>query len=407
VPGEVLIVGAGPAGAASALLLARAGLRVTLVEREADFERVFRGEGLMPSGVDALLEMGLGGLLAAIPCRRLESWDVYVGGQPVFSVPEPVAELGERAVRVIPQPAFLEALVAEAGRFRGFRFESGVGVRGLLREQGRVVGVRLQGGGGGEEERRADLVLGCDGRASTVRARAGLELRLLPEHYDVAWFKLPAPPRLQERCCMMLMTASPARAAACYTSWDGCLRFALLIPKGRLRALRPVEWVDEMARTAPPWLAEHLRSSRAGLEGPQLLDVVVGRCPRWSAPGCLLLGDAAHPMSPIRAQGINLALRDAIVAANHLVPALRRGAAPEALDAAAVAVQVEREPEVVRAQTLQLRDARGLGSRAAPLLLFLARHLGRAFGRYDWARRAWLRAQHDLRFGSTEVRLRV
>ncbi|MGH7822051.1 MAG: FAD-dependent oxidoreductase, partial [Candidatus Binatia bacterium] len=113
---RVVIVGAGPGGAATALLLARAGVGVTLVEREIGFDRVFRGEGLMPSGVDALFEMGLRDLLGSIPSRKLESWDIYIDGEEIFSVPEPMEELGDRAVRVIPQPEFLSRLVAEAAR---------------------------------------------------------------------------------------------------------------------------------------------------------------------------------------------------------------------------------------------------------------------------------------------------
>ncbi len=121
----------------------------------------------------------------------------------------------------------------------------------------------------------------------------------------------------------------------------------------------------------------------------------------------LLIGDAAHPMSPVRAQGINLAFRDAIVTVNHLVPALRQGAGPLALDAAAAAVQAEREPEIVRSQTLQHRDTRGLGTRAAPFFIALAKFLGPVLGRFQWAQHAWLRQQFDLRFGSTKVRLQV
>ena len=112
-------------------------------------------------------------------------------------------------------------------------------------------------------------------------------------------------------------------------------------------------------------------------------------------------------MSPIRAQGINLALRDAVVTANQLVPALKAGADGPTLDAAARAVQSEREPEIVRAQTLQFRDTRGLNTWAAPLLMGLAKHLGGLLGRYRWAQRAWLAQQRDLRFGIAEVKLRI
>lgn len=127
-PRKVLVVGAGPAGAATALLLARSGVDVTLVERERSFERVFRGEGLMPLGIDALFEMGLGEALGSIPGRKIESWDILIDGEEVFVIPEPVEKLGERAVRVVSQPALLGRMVEEAGRYPSFSFERGTRV---------------------------------------------------------------------------------------------------------------------------------------------------------------------------------------------------------------------------------------------------------------------------------------
>jgi 2-polyprenyl-6-methoxyphenol hydroxylase-like FAD-dependent oxidoreductase len=144
------------------------------------------------------------------------------------------------------------------------------------------------------------------------------------------------------------------------------------------------------------------------IEGPQRLSVSVGRCRTWSRPGLLLLGDAAHPMSPVRAQGVNLALRDAIVAANHLVPILRAGAGASAVDHAAMAVQREREPEIARAQQLQRIEAAGqAAARGNTAAYRAARRLAPLLGRYRWAKRAWLRRQRGLRHGVTTVELRV
>ncbi len=405
---DVLVVGAGPAGATTALLLARCGLEVTLVERETSFERVFRGEGLMPSGVDALLQMGLGEALESVPGRIVRSWNICIDGEEVFAIPEPVEELGERAMRVVSQPALLGRLVEEAGRYPSFAFERGARFRGVIRDgSDRVVGAELETEGGPREV-RADLIVGCDGRGSPVRTRAGLKLDLLPENYDVLWFKLPAPEALREGCSITIAVAGKEHPAIYYTSWDGRLQYGLVMPKGGLGEMRERDWVREAVGSAPAWLAEHVLQRRDEIEGPIRLNVLVGRSQRWTAPGVLLLGDAAHPMSPVRAQGINLALRDAIVAANHLVPVLKEGAESRALDAACRAIQAEREPEIVRAQKLQRREARGQGdARSGSWRFGLAKRGARLLGRYRWAQNAWLERQRDLRFGSTRVELRI
>jgi 2-polyprenyl-6-methoxyphenol hydroxylase-like FAD-dependent oxidoreductase len=382
---------------------------VTLVEREMSFERVFRGEGLLPLGIDALSQMGLRKALEAVPYRLVRSWNIWIDGEESFIIPEPVEELGGRAMRVVSQPALLERVVEEANRHPSFTFERGARVHDLIRDpSGRVVGAHLETENGSREE-RADLVVGCDGRGSLVRTRADLALQLLPEQYDVLWYKLPVPEALREGCSIMITVAARQHPAICYTSWDERLQYGLIMPKGGLKEMLKHDWVKESVGSSPAWLAEHVLTNRDQIEGPVRLNVLVGRCPEWTAPGVLLLGDASHPMSPVRAQGINLALRDAIVAANHLVPVLSSAdAGAYALDAACRAVQAEREPEIVRSQKLQLQEARGQGdARSGSWRFGLAKRGARLLGRYRWAQNAWLRRQRDLRFGSTEVKLRA
>ena len=400
---RVVVVGAGPAGASLALLLARCGINVLLLEQETTFERVFRGEGLMPAGMDALHQIGLGSVLDTVPHRRLESWNIHLGGKEVFVIPE--QDLARKSLSIVSQPALLQAIVDNASQYDGFEFRAGCQVEDLIWENNRVAGVKIKTQNS-RSEINADLVIGCDGRGSLVRRKAGLTIDLQPDQYDVLWFKLPAPERLQPVCQFYLMAKAQHHPASCYTSWDGRLQYGLILPKGGLRQLGDMDWLRVAASSAPDWLAEHLLAQRTSVTKPVQLNVIVGKCPRWRMPGALVLGDAAHPMSPVRAQGINLALRDAIVAANHLVPALQKklGHSDEALRQ----IQQERLPEVLRSQALQVRESNGLKViRSSPWKLTLAQRVLPLVGSWPWVQQAWLARQHDLRHGSQIVQLAI
>ncbi len=348
---QVVIVGAGPAGASLAYLLARRGIGVTLLERQTDFAREFRGEGLMPSGVEALGAMGLGAALDALPQTRIETLDVFRGARRLLRIAP--RDLGAPGPRIVSQPALLEMLVGEAGRFPGFRLERGVTVRELVRQDGRVAGVRLDAATGSQEV-RGDLVIGADGRASVLRARAGLRAEQAEQAFDIVWCKVAQPAFLDRGTARVYL--GHRHFALLFPSYDGRLQIGWVIDKGSfgdLRRLGIEGWVEEMAQHVSPDLAAHLRAERGAITHPFVLDVVCDRLARWTLPGLLLLGDAAHPMSPVGAQGINIALRDALVAANHLAPALAGGASPAEIDAAAERVVSERAPEVTEIQRLQ------------------------------------------------------
>ncbi len=400
---RVIIVGAGPAGTSLGLLLARSGIAVTLIEQELTFERVFRGEGLMPAGMEALSQMGLQTLLSRVPHCRLESWNIHLGGNQVFVIPEP--DLGEMSLSIVSQPALLQGIVDEASQYENFDFQTGCQVQDLLWDDHQVVGVKVKTANE-ISDIRADLVVGCDGRGSLVRRKAGLAIDLQPDQYDVLWFKLPAPERLQSTCQFYLMAKARQHPASCYTSWDGWLQYGLILPKGGLGKLGNADWLSVATSSAPDWLAKHVLAQREAVTEPVRLNVVVGQCQQWWVPGALLLGDAAHPMSPVRAQGINLALRDAIVATNHLVPALNSNLAN--IETALLAIQQERMPEVVRSQTLQLREANGLKViRSSPWKLAIAQQILPIVGKLSWVQQTWLNRQHDLRHGSQPVQLNV
>ncbi len=405
---RIVVVGAGPGGAATALLLARGGADVTLVDRESDFERVFRGEALMPHGLEALHQMGLAEALAAMPGEGILSWKIHLDRVLAMDLEEPAAEGPGPPPRIVPPGALIQALIDAASQTGRFDLQAPLTVRDVVREGDRVVGVRGETPSGAAEL-RADLVIGADGRASVIRKRTGLELELLPESYDILWFKLPAPePALVDPSSVQIYASGPEGALG-YLSWDGRFQVAWMLPKGGWREARQRDWLAECAALFPEPLAAHALSHRDAIEGPSLLDVIVGRAPVWARPGVLLLGDAAHPMSPIRAQGINMALRDAVVAANHLVPALDD---PGAIEAACRALQAEREREVVPTQKLQLREVRGQRwARNRPWLMNPLLKLAPLIVKSSFVRglvqRSWARQQRPLRFGVADVKLRV
>lgn len=352
---RVVICGAGPAGASLSYLLARRGIDVTLLERQKDFAREFRGEAVMPSGRDAFRQMGLEEDFEGLAQTRPQRVRMYRNGRFAreFSA-EGLDNLDEILPRIVSQPDMLEMLVERCSAFPNFRFLRGESVSDLVAERGRVVGVQVRGEV--EPVLPADLVVGADGRGSIVRRRAGLTDDHDAERFDVVWFKVPRPTFLEDPDHTALAFLTPGHLMLAFPSYDGRLQVGWIIDKGTFGDIRRqgVEyWLDEMADHAGPEFGAHLRASKNDLEHPFVLDVVCYLISRWTSPGVLLLGDAAHPMSPVGGQGINIALRDALVAANHLVPVLEAGGDSEAIDAAARAFQAERFPEVETIQTMQ------------------------------------------------------
>ena len=397
---QVVIVGAGPTGAALALLLVKRGIAVTLVEAAKDAYRVFRGEGLMPSGLDAIAQMGLSSMLESVPHRQIDAWEFVVGDRQLFRVDEPMGS--NRPCTLVSQPPLLETLISEAQLHPEFEFISGVPVKDLLYSNDRIAGVKLGDG----REIPAALVIGADGRNSVVRQRAELELVKQQNSIDVLWFKLAAHPRFVADNVFYAILNGGSAFSIFHGAESGKLHLGWVLSAGDKTDWKHTDWAETFASRSPAWMAEHFRNCADTIESPMRLSVVVGRCPRWHRPGIILLGDAAHPMSPLRAQGINMALRDVIVAANHLVPLLKAGASYEDIDLALSRIQAEREPEIIRAQQLQAQEAgKGEKLRKNGLLRLLMMQAAPFLG--EKIKQFWVKGQYELRQGVTEVKLVV
>jgi len=400
---HAIVVGGGPAGASLAFLLADRGVEVTLLERQRDFAREFRGEILLPSGIEALQQMGLADSLRTVPQFQPITLAVYLNRKLVTEIALEPSLFAGRAPVAMSQPGLLEMLVAEASKRSAFRFQRGALVRELLCEGGRVVGVRAQTDEG-ERMFHADLVVGADGRASAVRRRGGFEAEEQAPPMDVVWCKVPGLGDFRGARAYL----GRGHLLIAYHTWDDRLQVAWAILKGTFGGIRRQgieQWVEEMAEHVTPDLAQHLRAHKSAIVHPFLLDVVSDRVKRWSSPGVLLIGDAAHTMSPVGGQGLNVALRDALVAANHLVPVLRPGSDPTVVDAAARRIEAERLPEILFVQRAQAIAPRVVFARAwwgEPMRAVVAALVRTSLGRRLAAVQARVFA-----FGKSPVQLRV
>ncbi len=368
-----MIVGAGPAGASLALRLARAGQPVTLVEASAPerLDRQFRGEALMPHGLAALEAMGLLPLPAAVPQRPLAGWRFVLERRELFRLAEPLeASPSALPCTLISQPALLRHWLHELQSLPEARVLLGVRASGLLWSGGRVRGVRLADG----QTLEAPLVVAADGRGSRLRQQAGLTLRRAGSPIDLLWFRLDGhDPSPLEGCFTTVVGATGLFSA--FDSAGGGVQLGWVLDRrtgdqaaernhGRSTPLdHATPWADRFAALSPEPLAAWLRAAAGDLQEPVPLRVEVGQAERWWRPGLLLLGDAAHPMSPVRAQGINLALRDACTAANELLETLSPGAESaesleQALDGALERIEARRRPESEALQHLQAEETR-------------------------------------------------
>ncbi|SFP25118.1 2-polyprenyl-6-methoxyphenol hydroxylase [Amycolatopsis arida] len=319
-----VVAGGGPAGMVLGLLLARAGVEVTVLEKHADFLRDFRGDTVHPTTIDLLDELGLGKRFAALPQSRLDKvtfpmpdgGELVVGDLRRLDVPHPY-------IAMVPQWDFLDLLADAARAEPTFTLRMNTEVTDLLRERGAVRGVRCRTRDGTEGELRADLTVGADGRWSLVRRRSGLRPKEAPVPFDVWWFRLP---RRESDPAGMLMPAMRNRQFAVVIPREGYYQIAYIGAKGADAGLRAEGIASFRARIARlmPALADRVDALES-MDDVKHLDVRMNRLRRWHADGVLCLGDAAHAMSPLGGVGINLAVQDAVAAAHLLAEPLRAG----------------------------------------------------------------------------------
>jgi 2-polyprenyl-6-methoxyphenol hydroxylase-like FAD-dependent oxidoreductase len=309
-------------------LLARAGIDVVVLEKWRDFLRDFRGDTIHPSTMEALHELGLLEAFLRLPHNETRQMVGHIGGEPVTLAD--FTHLGVRCpfIAFIPQSEFLELIAAEGRKHPAFQLRMETEVLDLVKNDDRIVGVRARAGEA-ELEISAELVIGADGRHSTVRERAGLTVDVLDAPIDVLWFRLPAHAD-DPRQSFGFMDDGKVLVQLDRGDYWQC---GFLLEKGgfdRIKARGLEAFRDDIVKLAP--FAKPSVGELTSWDQVKLLSVAIDRLRTWYREGLLMIGDAAHAMSPLGGVGINLAIQDAIAAANILVPAFERGApAPEDL----------------------------------------------------------------------------
>ena len=315
------IAGGGPAGMMLGFLLARAGVDVLVLEKHADFLRDFRGDTVHPSTLEVMAELGLLDEFLKRPHQEARQLTGYVGGEPVVVADFSHLPTRCRFIALMPQWDFLDFLAGHARRYPTFHLAMQAEVTDLIKDGGQVVGVRAKTPGGPLEV-RADLVVGADGRHSTVRERAGLKVEDIGAPIDVLWLRLSRRPEDPDQPAGRF---DRGRILVMINRGD-YWQCGFVIPKGGIEEVRRrgLEAFRAEIAALAPFVANRVDELRSW-DDVKLLTVVVDRLRRWYRPGLLCIGDAAHAMSPVGGVGINLAIQDAVAAANLLAAPLLAG----------------------------------------------------------------------------------
>ena len=318
------IVGGGPAGAMLALLLARRGVPTTLLEMHHDFDREFRGDTVHPSTLEILDQLGLAERVDSLPSNKISGPTLLTARGPFTPFDLRRLKTKYPYILMVHQKDLLALLTEEAKKSPGFQLLMGANVVDLIREDGIVHGVRYRSKDRVHEV-PALLTVGADGRFSRVRQLAGIEPVRTSPPMDVLWFRLPHLPEDIDAPGGAFGGFARGHILGGFDRKD-YWQAALVIPKGAYQGLREegIEGLRQRILEIEPRLAKHVESL-TDWHQVSLLSVESSRCTRWYQPGLLLIGDAAHAMSPVGGVGINYAVQDAVVAANLLAKPLLDG----------------------------------------------------------------------------------
>ncbi|MDX6614708.1 MAG: hypothetical protein QOD75_3894 [Blastocatellia bacterium] len=392
------IVGAGPGGVMLARILARQGIDVTLLEAHEDFDRDFRGDTIHPSVLEILDQLGLADRLLTLRHSKIHTGTFVTPDGPVTIADFKRLHTKFPYIALLPQVQFLEFIAAEAKQYPSFHLIMGASVRELIEEKGAVKGVRYHRRDGWHEV-RAVLTVGADGRSSRVRRLAGFEPVKSSPPMDILWFRIPRQPDDPEGVLGHFGRGHALVMLDRLDQWQ----VAYLILKGSYREIQAAG-LESLRRSIAELMTEFPERAEYVQDWKQIaiLSVESSRVPRWYRPGLLVIGDAAHVMSPVGGVGINYAVQDAVVAANVLSGSLKEKR-----------VTIAELVEVQRRREWPTKVIQGIQSLIQRRLIAAALHSSSAL-RVPWFVRLMLRIPmlrdlpaRILAFGVRRVRLEV
>lgn len=319
---QCCIVGAGPAGLMLGLLMARAGLRTTVIEKHKDFLRDFRGDTIHPSTLDVMAELGFLDELLTIPHQKAPSLHAEINGKPATIADFSRLPTRCKYIAFMPQWDFLNFIAEKASQYENFHLLMGHETKALLQENGVVSGLTATREDGSKIEIRADLIIGADGRNSVVRQQADMEIEDLGSSVDVLWMQVS---RQSDDPDVGMSHGGPNQGLVLIDR-GSFWQIGYVIRKGSYQQTKDegLDALREKLATVSPIPASRFNELQTW-DQIYLLQVRMDRLKQWWKPGVLCIGDAAHAMSPIGGVGVNLAIQDAIAAANILVAPLRKG----------------------------------------------------------------------------------
>lgn len=392
---QVCIVGGGPAGALLGLLLAKQGIEVLVIEKRLTFKREFRGETIAAGSVAILEELGLLQTLKQSGYVKVNCVEMFEGEKLLFKADFEQFKHKQKFGIDMPQPVVLNTIIDQALQYPSFQIMMGATCTDLLEQNGQVLGVMCKRGDDLFEV-HSQLIVGADGRYGQVRNMAGLEATVQTFERDVIWLKLPRPENWSRSS---IIKVNKSNHLVILPAFPDLLRVGVYIPKGGYLKIREqgMEVFRDMVNAVEPAFKEVMEEQVTSWNDLVMLDIFTANAHQWSRDGLILIGDAAHTLSPILGQGVNIAMQDAVELAPHIVSYLQKNAREPMPKEALSTFEKKRKKTVAFVQNFQEQQEKTLAAET-PFETFLRRVKMRTLHRLPWKMKVMSKLQHGIQY---------